>query len=337
MTNWYTYLMDLHSLTIPTHIHDSTEFVMQHALDVSIDPTNIREILSPIQKRFAQGFDTVEDAFGSTGDKEKDINLVYFETAANFCFWSQNPSNKWVIEHNGSSSGGWYGLRNAFARALDNGIPVYDAAFMSELTLSQAADIFRGQNDVQIPLLEWRLNNIVEAATFLLGEHDGQAENFLAACNYDAPTIAYEIARKLDSYRDGGWYKNNWVWLLKRAQILPNDLAQLTQKYPDFTINNLDKVTIFADYRLPQILRHYGVLKYSEKLSTIVDNKKLLPHGSSMEIEIRAATIVACQQISKLLPGMATADIDVSLWLLSQDMRNDPTLKPHHFTYSYFY
>lgn len=329
--------MELDSLHIPTNVLESVNFVMEHAHDVMIDDTKLHALIHPVERRFAQGFDNVEDAFGSTGDKRKDINLVYFETAANFCFWSQHPNKKWTIEHHDVSSGGWYGLRNAFAKAIDNGVPVFDAQFMSELTLTQAADIFRGQNDIQIPLLEWRVNNLIEAANFLLREHDGEAENFVAACNHDAPTIAYEIVRALDSYRDGGWYENRWVWLLKRAQILPNDLAQLTQKYPEFTIRNTDKLTIFADYRLPQILRHYRVLQYSDRLSAIVDGKKLLPHGSSMEIEIRAATIAACQRISILLPDMTTADIDVSLWLLSQDMRSDPTLKPHHFTISYFY
>ncbi|USN96806.1 MAG: hypothetical protein H6797_01215 [Candidatus Nomurabacteria bacterium] len=329
--------MELDTLNTPSDVWDSANFVVEHAHDVTIDDAGLKALAEPVRQRFLKGFDNVEDAFGSTDDLDKDINLVYFETAANFCFWAQDDKDKWKFEHNSQSSGGWYGLRNAFAKALDDGVPIYDPQFMSELTLSQAANIFRGQDNIQIPLLEWRVNNIVDAANFLLRKHEGSAHLFLKACDFDAPTIAREITHALTSYRDGAWYEGKWIWILKRAQILPNDLSQLTQKYPDFAIKNTHKLTVFADYRLPQILEHYGVLQYSQSLSQKIIGKQLLPSGSTEEVEIRAATIAACKNLSELLPDMTIADIDVSLWLISQDMRSDPSLKPHHLTVSYFY
>jgi hypothetical protein len=329
--------MELDTLDVPKSVDDSAKFVMENASHVTIDDEALSALAGPIRERFNKGFDNVEDAFGSTDDLDKDINLVFFETAANFCFWAQDPTDKWKFDYEGQANGGWYGLRNAFASALQKSEPVYLADYMANLTLHQAAELFRGVGGVQIPLLEQRVNNIVEAAEFLQREHDGSAKNFLASCDFDATIIAREITRALASYRDGTWHKGRWVWILKRAQILANDLSQLTQKYPKFVISNTDRLTVFADYRLPQILRHYGVLEYSSELAKRLVEKQLLPNGSDEEVEIRAATIIACQRLGALCPDLSIADIDVSLWLMSQDMRDDQTLAPHHLTVSGYY
>lgn len=329
--------MELENLKVPANVWESADFVMANACHVVINESNLATLADKVRLRFAQGFDTVEDAFGSTNDLEKDINLVFFETAANFCFWSQDPNERWKFQYRDALCGGWYGLRNVFANALANGVPMYDATFVSQLTVAQASDLFRDANNRQIPLLEWRVNNMVETAEFLLHEHKGSAYNFIESCDFDAPTIAQEIVRALSSYRDGAWYHGRWIWILKRAQILPNDLSQLSQKYPDFHIRGKEHLTIFADYKLPQVFRHYGVFEYSNTLVNKIDSRQLISNGTSEEIEIRAATLVACKKLSKLCPDITIADIDVSLWLLSQDARDDTEMKPHHMTVSYFY
>lgn len=327
--------MDLDRLTIPDSVWDSAEYIMQQAKHVAINDDALQTTANRVRERFAKGFDSIDDAFGTTNDLEKDINLIYFETAANFCFWSQERENKWMFTNHGVTRGGWYGLRDSFAAALDNDIPVFDADFMSKMTTAIAADIFRGERGIQIPLLEQRVNNIVEAARLLISEYDGSAKKLVAACDHDAAKITKELVIKLPSYRDGAVYGGHWVWFLKRAQIFPNDISQLNNRYPEFNIKNLDRLTIFADYRLPQVLRHYEVLVYSDRLSKLVDKHKLITSGSVEEIEIRAATIAACRKLGSLLPEITIADIDVSLWLLSQD-KSTP-FAPHHMTVSHYY
>ena len=44
---------------------------------------------------------------------------------------------------------------------------------------------------------------------------------------------------------------------------------------------------MFADYRVPQILRHVRILRYSAALSETVDSLKVVPFGSDEETEIR--------------------------------------------------
>jgi hypothetical protein len=140
------------------------------------------------------------------------------------------------------------------------------------------------------------------------------------------------MVRELPSFRDGAWYGGRWVWFLKRAQIFPSDLGQLNARYPEFRMANCDQLTAFADYRLPQVLRHLGALEYSPILAAVVDNGVILPVGSAPEIEIRACTIDVCERLKRYLPEHTSADIDLGLWLMGQDMRADPILLPHHRT-----
>jgi hypothetical protein len=58
---------------------------------------------------------------------------------------------------------------------------------------------------------------------------------------------------------------------------------------------------MFADYRVPQTLHHWGVLKYSKDLEEVIINKKEIPHGGEYEVEIRAATVVAVERLRKNL------------------------------------
>lgn len=48
---------------------------------------------------------------------------------------------------------------------------------------------------------------------------------------------------------------------------------------------------MFADYRVPQILRHVDIFDYSPGLAAKIDQEIELPYSSPEEVEIRAATV----------------------------------------------
>ena len=54
---------------------------------------------------------------------------------------------------------------------------------------------------------------------------------------------------------------------------------------------------MFADYRVPQILRHLKIFEYSDHLAKIVDAEVEMAYSSAEEIEIRAATVLAVELI----------------------------------------
>jgi len=328
--------VDLPAVTIPGSVLEGAGYVAAAARDVRIRDDALADIAGPIDARLAAGIDDVDVAFGSAGTLARDVNLIMFETACNFCFWGERPEDAWRVDVGGTVLGGWYGLAACFNSAARGGMPVWDAEWMARLTVERAHRLFAGIGP-PIPLIEQRVNNIVETANFLLQKHHGQSLDLLTTADFSAPKIAAAIVRELPSFRDGAWYAGRWVWFLKRAQIFPSDLGQLTARYPEFRIANRDELTAFADYRLPQVMRHLGALDYSSSLTAVVDAGVILPAGSAPEMEIRACTIEACERLKRHLAGRSSADIDLGLWLMGQDLRTDPTLLPHHRTPGQWY
>ena len=54
---------------------------------------------------------------------------------------------------------------------------------------------------------------------------------------------------------------------------------------------------MFADYRVPQILRHRGIFTYSTELADLIDAETELAYSSEMEVELRAATVITVDNI----------------------------------------
>ena len=103
--------------------------------------------------------------------------------------------------------------------------------------------------------------------------------------------------------------------------------------------HDLDKLTAFADYKVPQILRDMGVLVYDDDLAGIVDSRTRIAPGSRMEVEIRAGTIIACDQLVSALhergKEITAAELDWQLWSLSQSLGVQS--RPYHLTETIFY
>ena len=51
---------------------------------------------------------------------------------------------------------------------------------------------------------------------------------------------------------------------------------------------------MFADYRVPQVLKFYNAIEYSEDLKSFLKRNALLSSGARFEVEIRASSILAC-------------------------------------------
>src|SRR5437762_7255515 len=76
----------------------------------------------------------------------------------------------------------------------------------------------------------------------------------------------------------------------KRAQILIADLwaCFCNTSYGYFT--DIDKLTMFADYRVPQILHSLGCIRYSPSLISLLNSGVHLESGGRFEVEIRGCS-----------------------------------------------
>ena len=88
-----------------------------------------------------------------------------------------------------------------------------------------------------------------------------------------------------------------------------------------------NKILIPADYQIPKVLEGLGILKYSDELKNSIENDIILPAVSKYEVEIRANTIIAIEQL-KHLTGLSTSELDGYLF----SIKNDPKFNKHHLT-----
>jgi hypothetical protein len=135
------------------------------------------------------------------------------------------------------------------------------------------------------------------------------------------------------------------VFFYKRAQILAGDIWAAYGKHEPphpFGFSDIDKLTMFADYRVPQILRAKGVLRYAPGLAARIDRLEVIPFASDEEVQIRAATVQAVERLKaeiELLSGGGSGVKSIYLdWLLWQEGEKvKDAILPHHRTLTVFY
>lgn len=321
----------------PLEILTSTKLVVENAQFVTLNDSKIPELSFLIDKKIDQGLEQATEHFGTTGNYQDDAQLIFLEDAVNFCFWAKEDQAKWQVEWPKGNivTGGWYALMTCFERALAEKIPILNPNYLVSLQLQEVKGLFRSSNNTEIPLLEKRLENLIEAGQILLEKYNGQFINVIKKSGNDATKLVQLVFQEFPSFRDISTLGGNKVYFLKRAQICTSDISMLTQEVFGQPCKNIQCLTAFTDYKLPQILREFGIIEYSSALTNRIDNYVLIPSDSREEIEIRATTVWAIELIQQYLGKYAASQIDFALWLLSQDLPKDT--KPYHRTYSIYY
>jgi len=150
---------------------------------------------------------------------------------------------------------------------------------------------------------------------------------------YDGAWALEMLVSEFPSFYDSSFYKEKEIIFHKRAQLLTSDICQMFKKQ-DLVSKNVDQLTACADYKLPQIMRRFGILEYTGELAKKIDAKIELAHNFEEEVEIRASTIWAVEfmkeEIKKRNPEITSMGIDDHLWLASQEKFADE--KPYHRT-----
>ena len=106
-----------------------------------------------------------------------------------------------------------------------------------------------------------------------------------------------EILSELISFRDESSYKGITVPFYKRAQLAVSALAWSLEGKGLGFFKDIERLTVFADNRIPQVLNLDGILRYSDHLKEKINNGEEIPKGSEEEVEIRACSIHACELI----------------------------------------
>jgi len=269
-----------------------------------------------------------------SGDDESTAQYVYVLDALNFCFWGEP---RWQVECGEDWVNGYYALALALKRAIERGVPILHAGWMAQVTPTDLAGVLGGRGE--IPLLAERAHSLNEAGAMLARRFGGRFSAMVEWCKQSAPTLAIALSAFLTSYDDVARLGQNVHRFYKRAQICASDLSSALAGRPAGELTGLELLTAFADYKLPQVLRAFGVLEYQPALAAKVDARVELPAGSVDEVAIRAATVWAVEHLRQALiqrgSVLSAREIDWKLWLLGQ--KPLPNLQPYHLTRTIYY
>ena len=169
-----------------------------------------------------------------------------------------------------------------------------------------------------VPLAKERLRLVREVGDVLLSKFGGCAWTMVAQAGGSASTLVDLIATHFRGFQDHAVYRGRQVLMLKRAQIFVGDVWGAFLKYKDGRENpisrDINSLTMFADYRVPAVLRAMNMLQYSPELAAMVDNGELIASGSAMETEIRTSTIHALERLriaiqQRMTPSTTSSDM----------------------------
>lgn len=267
------------------------------------------------------------------GSREDTANLVLLLDCLNFCFWSDQP---WSVDFRGRTWTRTYAMYASVLRAAEADPGWLRADRWATADAAGVADLFRGRG--RIPLLERRREVLNETGRCLGESFDGQFVNAAEQAGRRARALAYLLADVFPSFRDAPIYRGRTIALLKRAQICAADLHQCWVRQGHEGLAGLDELTVFADYRLPQCLRHVGVIRLDPELAAKIDAQQEIEAGSDQEVELRAGTIMAGELLRQALQdqgGKVSAwQLDFVLWEHSHDAE---VTVPHHRTRTIYY
>jgi hypothetical protein len=135
----------------------------------------------------------------------------------------------------------------------------------------------------------------------LIEKYDSKFENCLRAANNSAKKLLQLIIQDFPCFRDEAEFHGKRVSLYKRAQILVGDCYALFRGEDLGYFTDIDEITMFPDYRVPQVLIHFGALKYSDELMKDLKEEKILKNGEEKEVEIRGASIYIVEEAKKIV------------------------------------
>ncbi|KAL7737635.1 hypothetical protein ACLKA6_007743 [Drosophila palustris] len=107
---------------------------------------------------------------------------------------------------------------------------------------------------------------------------------------------------------------------------------------------------MFADYRIPQVLVHFGSLEYTPELLELLKKDTILQNGDPMEVEIRGASIYIIEEVKDAVlailkqkhPDVDTRNvnsilIDQYLWDYRREHATELEYIPFHKVLSIYY
>ena len=288
------------------------------------------------------------------------VDWVFFLDALNFSFWnfSSGKHRQYLVTYKDVTYTGYLAFCAATCRTLDSGVPLTTPTYYAAITEEKLNSFLMGDDQVPCPLIKERVACLHEIANVLKEKYENTFVSCIKQCeafgDRKAQILLSLVRNEFPCFRDEGEYdingSNMTVSFLKRAQILISDLWSLFEGKGLGQFEDINALTMFADYRVPQSLQYFGVFKYSEELLNELNKpESVMEHGSKFEIEIRGCSIEAVDRIvrttrkkleaekSELCKHLNDVAIDYFLWGFRREKADEMTIYPYHKVRSIYY
>ena len=292
-------------------------------------------------EEFAFPSGPVDGAFTDRTDPEEIIDVSFFYAVMNFAFTDFDSGVKFAADYRGRTWSDSEGMFACVARALDDGVPLTDGAYLAEINRAELGRVFSG--NIEIPMLDERVEILNAAGRTLADQYDGAAHRFVADCvpsmYADGNGLLERLVTEFPRFNDVSTHDGHEVQLHKLAQLWLWQLHMALASKGAFAVADLDRMTAFADYIVPVALRLMDVLSYSPELEAAINHGELITADSPEEVEVRAHTLYATalltDAINRIRPpsqSLVVPQVDFRLWKAYH-----ATFWPHHLTRTIMY
>eukprot|EP00117_Sycon_ciliatum_P030577 scpid87812/ scgid24067/ UPF0553 protein v1g230591 len=342
---------------------ESAELVSSQSKDVTILLDGVQSLADKLEKLISsQSYSLKSWKQHTLHPQAMDrttVDWIFFIDLMNFSFWSDDPCVDYSVEYGGEDHIDYWALCSVVRRAIDEGIPLLSAEYLAKMSIDDVRHVFRSSSSAELSQLETRQQHLNTAGKVLMEKFNGSFSYCVESCGHSARLLRELIVANFPSFRDEADFNGTPCAFYKRAQILIADLWACFENKSFGRFEDIDCITMFADYRVPQVLLHHGVLQYSESLMSHLRERRLVDVGHRWELEIRAATIWSVELVRRELVKrrdsrqaqqrsgtdelcsfpLNSIMIDFHLWYSSKDMNlTDQSLDfPMHRTRTTFY
>jgi hypothetical protein len=301
-------------------IREMSKEILKSSPDlVEVSEFGIEEILVPRIKKYleAAGENTwLPEGHDLSLENECGLNL--FMDVINFCYKDPETGHEYFFTANdGKRIKRSTGLMAAMARA---GVDWNNFASVSDISVERWREMLQLSEDNQMYLGDERRDKIVGFARFVLSRGFSNVPEFIDGCEYDAGRMTVLL-------NESGFFEDRFM---KRSQLTCRMINDVLVRRGEPSLTKIDRLTVMADYRIPQVFYNLGAVSLVDKdMTDRILNGTPIPAGSREENALRATAVHVGKIVADRL-GISEAEADNVLWGLSQEMaRKGEMAIPH--------